>query len=250
MTRNDIQTILESAYPHELAESLITNYENALKEFKKGNWKYFGNEVGQFIEISYRMIEYKLTGTYTPIASKLPNFNERILTAWENLGSAYDEVYRIIIPRRIYSMYCIRNKRGMIHKNHIDPNKMDATVLLNDSKWILSEFFRLVSTLSFDETENVVNSIMCKENTLVWDTGYVLRILDTKMSSANKVLCLLYIRDSQSDEELRKSIEYKNLTEFKRLLRTLHKNRLIEYRGSNCILSPIGIQCAEKLLVP
>ena len=83
------------------------------------------------------------------ISNKLPNFNERILTTWENYGSAYDEVYRIIIPRCLYAMYCIRNKRGMIHKNHIDPNKMDATILLNDTKWVLAEFFRMSSTLSF-----------------------------------------------------------------------------------------------------
>lgn len=49
MTRSDIQTVLESVYPHELAESLLINYENALREFKKGNWRYFGNEIGQFI---------------------------------------------------------------------------------------------------------------------------------------------------------------------------------------------------------
>ena len=122
MTRSDIQTVLESVYPHELAESLLINYENALREFKKGNWRYFGNEIGQFIEVSYRMIEFQLTANYTPIANKLPNFNERILIAWENYGSTYDEVYRIIIPRCLYAMYCLRNKRGMIHKNHIDPN--------------------------------------------------------------------------------------------------------------------------------
>lgn len=35
MTRSDIQTVLESVYPHELAESLLINYENALREFKR-----------------------------------------------------------------------------------------------------------------------------------------------------------------------------------------------------------------------
>lgn len=248
MTRSDIQTVLESVYPHELAESLLTNYENALREFKKGNWRYFGNEIGQFIEVSYRMIEFQLTANYTPIANKLPNFNERILIAWENYGSTYDEVYRIIIPRCLYAMYCLRNKRGMIHKNHIDPNKMDATILLNDTKWILAEFFRLSSTLSFEETESIMDSIMCKESLLIWDTGSVLRVLDTKMSCADKVLCLLYMRNSQTDAELRNSVEYKNPTEFKRILKKLHTKRMIEYAAPNCALSPLGIQRAEEIL--
>lgn len=248
MTRSDIQNVFESVYPHELAESLLTNYENALREFKKGNWRYFGNEIGQFIEVSYRMIEFQLTENYTPISNKLPNFNERILTTWENYGSAYDEVYRIIIPRCLYAMYCIRNKRGMIHKNHIDPNKLDATILLNDTKWVLAEFFRLSSTLSFEETESIIDSIMCKENSLIWDTGSILRVLDTKMCCADQVLCLLYMRNSQTDTELRKSIEYKNPTEFKRVLKNLHAKRMIEYVAPNCILSPLGTQRAEVIL--
>ena len=248
MTRSDIQTVLESVYPHELAESLLINYENALREFKKGNWRYFGNEIGQFIEVSYRMIEFQLTANYTPIANKLPNFNERILIAWENYGSTYDEVYRIIIPRCLYAMYCLRNKRGMIHKNHIDPNKMDATILLNDTKWILAEFFRLSSTLSFEETESIIDSIMCKDSSLIWDTGSVLRVLDTKMSCADKVLCLLYMRNSQTDAELRNSVEYKNPTEFKRVLKKLHTKRMIEYAAPNCILSPLGVQRVEEIL--
>ena len=248
MARSDIQTVLETVYPHELAESLLVNYENALREFKKENWRYFGNEIGQFIEVSYRMIEFQLTAKYTPIANKLPNFNERILTTWENCGSAYDESYRIIIPRCLYAMYCIRNKRGMIHKNHIEPNKMDATVLLNDTKWVLSEFFRLSSNLSFDETEGIIDSIVCKENSLIWNAGSVLRVLDTRMSCADKVLCLLYICNSQTDTELRNSVEYKNQTEFKRVLKTLHNKRMIEYAAPNCTLSPLGVQRVEEIL--
>ena len=216
MTRSDIQTVLESVYPHELAESLLINYENALREFKKGNWRYFGNEIGQFIEVSYRMIEFQLTANYTQIANKLPNFNERNLKAWENYDSTYDD--------------------------------MDATILLNDTKWILAEFFRLSSTLSFEETESIIDSIMCKESSLIWDTGSVLRVLDTKMSCADKVLCLLYMRNSQTDAELRNSVEYKNPTEFKRVLKKLHTKRMIEYSAPNCILSPLGVQRVEEIL--
>lgn len=136
----------------------------------------------------------------------------------------------------------------MIHKNHIDPNKMDATILLNDTKWILAEFFRLSSTLSFEETESIIDSIMCKESSLIWDTGSVLRVLDTKMSCADKVLCLLYMRNSQTDAELRNSVEYKNPTEFKRVLKTLHNKRMIEYAAPNCTLSPLGVQRVEEIL--
>ena len=248
MTRNKIQSILQVIYPQELVDSMLTSYENALTEYKKGHWQYFGNEVGQFIEVARRIIEYQLEKKYTPLAEKLPNFNEKILITWENQSTTFPEVYRIIIPRILYAMYCLRNKRGMIHKNHIDPNKMDASVLLGNTKWVLAEFFRLASTLSFAETEAAVDSIMCRELSIIWDNGSVLRVLDTKMSTRDKILCLLYVKNNQSEIELRTSTEYKNTSDFKKILKGLHTDRLIEYSDSACIISPIGINRAEMLL--
>lgn len=247
MRRSDIQNILATAYPLELVDSMLTAYENALAEYKKGHWQYFGNEIGQFIEVTRRMIEYHLDHRYTPLANKLANFNEKVLTAWENYDTSFSEVYRIIIPRILYSMYCLRNKRGMIHKNHIDPNKMDATVLLGNTKWVIAELFRQVSSLSFEETETIINSIMIKESSIIWDTGTCLRILDTKMSSKDKILCLLYVREKMTDAELQDSIEYKNTTNFKKILYALHKEKFIEYNSAVCILSPLGIERSEHL---
>lgn len=248
MTRNDIQLTLAVAYPNELIESLLTSYENALVEYKKGHWQYFGNEVGQFIEVARRIIEYQLNGTYTSLTDKLSIFNEKLLMDFERKGSEISEVYRIVIPRILYAMYCLRNKRGMIHKSHIDPNKMDATVLLGNTKWVLAELFRIVSTLSFDETEKIVDSIMCRETSIIWDTGTTLRVLNAKMSARDKILCLLYTKNNQSENDLRNSIEYKNVSEFRKILKALHKEKMIEYTVEKCSISPVGIKKAESLL--
>ena len=45
MTQSDIQAVLGAVYPTELASSMLTSYKNALIEYKKGHWQYFGNEV-------------------------------------------------------------------------------------------------------------------------------------------------------------------------------------------------------------
>lgn len=248
MTRSDVQRTLISVYPTELVNSMLTSYEKAVAEYKKQHWQYFGNEIGQFIEVIRRLIEFKLYNKYTPLEKKLPNFNERILIEWENCDVKHAEVYRVIIPRGIYFMYCLRNKRGMIHKNHIDPNRMDASVLLSNAKWVLSEIFRQVSTMSFEETEAIVNSIMTKESTIIWDNGKILRVLDTKMASKDKIICLLYMKEKMTDLEIQKSIEYKNWSDFKKILKSLHKSKLIEYDSPNCILSPLGVEFAEKIL--
>ena len=81
MTRSDIQNVLTAVYPLELVDSMLTSYENALAEYKKEHWQYFGNEIGQFVEVARRMVEYQLDNRYTPLAKKLKNFNEEIFNS-------------------------------------------------------------------------------------------------------------------------------------------------------------------------
>ncbi len=254
MQQSKVQALLNLSLPNDVVTAIMQNYVNALGEYRKENWQYFGNEIGQFVECTRRLIEFIVQGTFTPLINKLPIFNEKILTQWACASSAIDEAYRIIIPRVLFSMYCIRNKRGMVHKNHIDPNRMDATILLYNSKWVLSEFVRLNSTFSFEETYELVNSIMNKEINFIWNIGSATRILDTKMSCADKILCLLYLEDKQTESSLFNSIEYSNLSTFRNVLQRLHSARMIEYTktkssfSSICTISPLGEQRAEELL--
>lgn len=248
MVNSTILNIIKKNFPEELAVSLLQSYIATTKEFRKRNWKYAGNEVGQFIEVARRMLEFVISSQYTPLSEKLSFFNESTLRFYEQANISVDVSYRILIPRYLFAMYSIRNKRGIIHKSEIDPNAMDLTVMLNSLKWILSEIVRLCSNLSFEQTSELIESLMEKEQPLFWDTGNTLRLLDIKMESKSKILCLLYYQDKQRDVELQKAIEYKNTTAFKIILRKLHNERKIEYANGICLLSPIGITEAEKIL--
>ena len=152
------------------------------------------------------------------------------------------------MPRILFSMYCLRNKRGAVHLSNIDPNEIDATLLLQQTKWFLAEIVRLSSNLSFDETVELIKQITCKEIEIVWDTGDSIRILKNDLTTAQKVICLLYYKDNQTDEELFDNTEYKNFSLFKnRILKDLHQKRLIEYTNQDCKISPLGIKEAETI---
>lgn len=248
MIKSEIEDVLELSVPKDLVSPFLLSYENALGQYRKENWQYFGNDVGQFIEIARRIVEYKLSGKYTLLTEQLSIFSEKVLAEYERFPKEISESYRIVVPRILYSMYCLRNKRGMIHKSSIDPNKMDASILLADAKWVLAEFFRLSSTLTFEETTAIIDSIINKEISLVWNAGENLRILNPKMATKDKVLCLLYARNGQSEMELLNATEYSNKTSFRNILKRLHKEKLIEYSSGCCVLSPTGIDEAEKLL--
>ena len=46
MEINDIKDILINEYPEELVDSILECYLKALTEYRKGNWKYVGTEIG------------------------------------------------------------------------------------------------------------------------------------------------------------------------------------------------------------
>lgn len=247
MDLKNIKNTFNSLLPEELTTELLESYNKGLNEYSKENWKYFINEMAQFNEIVYRIIEFLLTNSYTPINKKLPIFNEKILIIWENISNKEENI-KIIIPRILYSMHCIRNKRGAIHKNEISPNKMDATILLYDAKWILAEMFRICSKLSIPESQKIIDSIINKEIDLLWYTNDKIRILNKKLKCSDQILILLYSTNTMSFEKLMENIEYSNKSTFKKILLKLHKDRFIEYDGVNCTISPKGSTYAEQVI--
>ncbi len=235
-------------YDEKLIEELEKIYTKILSQYKYKNWQYFGSEVGQFNEIVYRLVEKELMGKYTPLDKKIPIFNDSVLQTWENSNKiCSDETFRVIIPRVLFSMFCLRNKRGMVHKNEISPNEMDANILLANVKWIISELIRKSQNVDFAEAQDIIANINTKDMDLIWNFDGKIKVLGN-MPTKKKVLILLYIKNKMSDDDLRQQLEYANRTLFNKILLDLHKLQLIDYSQHFCILSPIGIKEVEKIM--
>lgn len=248
MKNNQIEKLLKSDIPEELIKYLLEHLEKANKEFIKENWDYVGNEMGKFVEIAFRIVQNKNLKSYTPINKKLPIITEAFLKTFEQSNNAGEE-YRIIIPRVLYSMYCIRSKRGMIHINNINPNRMDALYLINSAKWILAEIIRITSNIDFEVAIELIGDIMHKTIPYIWKNEDVVRVLNTKLNVKEKILLLLYSEDKMSVEKLFKCIEYKNKTIFKKYISELHSSRLLELScNGECIILPNGIEYIEQIL--
>lgn len=235
-------------YDEKLIEELEKIYTKILSQYKYKNWQYFGSEVGQFNEIVYRLVEKELMGKYTPLDKIIPIFNDSVLQTWENSNKiCSDETFRVIIPRVLFSMFCLRNKRGMVHKNEISPNEMDANILLANVKWIISELIRKSQNVDFAEAQDIIANINTKDMDLIWNFDGKIKVLGN-MPTKKKVLILLYIKNKMSDDDLRQQLEYTNRTLFNKILLDLHKLQLIDYSQHFCILSPIGIKEVEKIM--
>ena len=248
MKYNQIEKMLKNEIPEGLIKPLFEHFQKANNEFLKENWDYVGNEIGKFIEIAFRIVQNKNLEQYTPINEKLPTITEGFLKVFEQSNNVGEE-YRIIIPRALYTMYCIRNKRGMIHINNINPNRMDALYLINSSKWILSEIIRLTSNIDFEIAMKIIDDILHKTIPYIWRNNDIVRVLNTKLNIKEKILILLYSEDKMSVERLFNCIEYKNKTIFKKYILELHKSRFLELDSNEeCLILPNGIEYIEQIL--
>lgn len=243
-----LRDLLVASYPEELVDLLIDYFREIDRNYRLEKWKPSELDSGHFVEVARRVIENQLFGSYTPVGSSLGSFNSGILTRYES-GSG-DESYRIIIPRVLYAVYCVRNKRGVGHVGAISPNKMDATFILSSTRWVLAEFVRLSGQSHPDDAHKAIDELTDKHVDLIWSDGETFMILDPKMKAADKVLLTLYKEDGVSAETLRERVNYKNQTNFKKILKQLESKKLIHCTHLGiCKLSPLGLREVEGRLM-
>lgn len=247
MTYMKVRDLLLSKYPEKIVEHILSSYAEVEQNYRLEKWKPSEIDAGHFVEATRRLIEHELFGSYTAFDKSIGVFNQGVLNKYES--AAGDEVYRIIIPRMLYATYCIRNKRGVGHISTISPNKMDASFILSSTKWVLAELIRIAGTSSPDKAQQLLNQVIDRQVDLVWEDGETFIILSKKLKASEKVLVALYKEDKIDSEILRCRIEYKNKSNFTKILYVLKKDKLIDFNEAGvCKLSPLGVKAAETIM--
>lgn len=240
--------ILIGRYPDELIDLLISYFKEIERSYRLESWKPSELDSGHFVEVARRIIEHELFGTYTPVSKSLGSFNPSVLGKYES--SSGDESLRIIMPRILYSMYCVRNKRGVGHVGSISPNKMDATFILSSAKWVLAEFIRIAGQTVPEIAHSIIDDLTDKHVDLVWSDEETFMILDAKMKAADKVLVALYKEDNINIGLLQQRIHYKNKSDFKKIIKQLEASKLLHWtEQDSCKLSPLGVREVENRIM-
>lgn len=243
----NIETILKLIYPPGLVDVLLTAYKDIESNYALRKWKASELDAGHFVEAVRRIIDDSLFSSYVPIDTKLPNFTDAELKRYE-LGVG-DESLRLLIPRALKAIYNIRNKRGVGHIGKISPNEMDATYILYSAKWILADLIRIASNSTADDAQKIIDEVVERRLSVLWKHEGVTRVLASGLDARAQILVLLYDENSQSEDSLRKTIEYKHASNFRKILIKLHTNRFIEFqRGNPLVLTTKGLIEAEQIL--
>lgn len=243
-----IKTALKTKYPADVCDALLEAYREIEENFSLQKWKTAELDAGHFVEASRRLLEHELFGIYTPIGKSLPTFSDGELKRYESAQG--DESLRMLIPRVLKSIFNIRNKRGIGHLGVISANEMDATLILYNVKWVLAEFVRLATDTNPHETQRMIDNIVERRIGLLWKHQGITRILESKMNARDQVLILLFDASPRTESEIQSIIEYKNTTNFRKILQRLHTARMIDWtKGGQAFITPLGSDAAEAAIL-
>ncbi|HET6255362.1 MAG TPA: hypothetical protein VFE32_14875 [Puia sp.] len=194
MSLNKIRHVLNATFPQRLVEDLVDSYQEQKRNFFLGNHRPTEVEGGRFSEASFRLLEYKTTGTFTPIGTQLNT--DGLINQFKNLSQVlYSDSIRLHIPRTLRVIYDIRNKRDVAHlADGIDPNLQDASFVFAALDWVLAEFVRISGSISADAAFALVKVITIHAIPAIEDFDGFLKTLKPSLGPSDRVLLLLYHR--------------------------------------------------------
>jgi hypothetical protein len=149
---------LSKEIPEELVRDITLSYETILIEYRKGCWEETLWKAGKFAENAFRILAFQLSGK---IEKEAPSFNEIKDRLEKTPREKLPDSIRVLIPRITSSLiYDPRSKRAAVHVKEIDPDYIDANLVVSACSWVLAEFVRLYHISKPDEIVEIINELV------------------------------------------------------------------------------------------
>ncbi len=178
--------------PADVAGRLLAEYAEAKRRLYLGDHQPTAVEGGRFAEAALRVIEHALFGKHTPFTKNLAQFNAQRLAQFESATSPFDSL-RIHVPRALYSVYAVRNKRDAAHLNDgISANLQDSTYVVGVLDWIVAEFVRIYHQVTPGEAQAIIDDLIEREVPIVEEIDGQSVLNRPSMRAADVVLVFLY----------------------------------------------------------
>jgi hypothetical protein len=246
---DDVRENLEAHLPPALVHELFEAHAEAKRSFYLGGLRLAEVEGGRFCEAVFRVLEHVTTGIFTPLGKSIKT--DKIIEKLANLpGGSHPDAVRLHIPRALRVVYDIRNNRDAAHLGDgINPNLQDATLVATVLDWVLAELVRLYHSVSANEAQAIVETIVTRKAPAVEEFGGFLKALNPKLGVSDLVLLLLYQRGktgalfSELDGWVRPSMR-SNLR--RTLQRLVHNHAYVHLDGERYVLTRAGYIVVEK----
>jgi hypothetical protein len=246
MASTSLSTVLGNL-PETLRLELVGALRNIERSYQEGRWEPSELNGGKLCEVAYSIIRGHVDGKFPRRSSKPKNMVEACKALEQE---AVSRSLRIQMPRMIVALYEVRNNRGVAHVGgDVDPNAMDALVVLSMAKWLVAELIRVFHSVDTETATRLVSTLSDRSLPVVWEIKDKKRILSNSLSMKEKTLLLLYSNTGPvAERDLIEWVEHSNPSVYRRdILRPAHKARLLEYDEAegSVEISPLGIKLVE-----
>jgi hypothetical protein len=167
-----------------LASDLATNFleirhDYATKTLERAS-------PGKFVEAFVQCLQHIATGSH----DAKPNVDDYLSKRVES-EATLSEGLRICGARIARSVYTLRNKRNIAHKNQVDPNTFDLAFAHQGAAWIMAELVRTATGLTMQEAGELIELLQAPVGSLVEEIDGI-RLIHADLSIRGEVLVLLH----------------------------------------------------------
>jgi len=155
-----VEQLLQPTFQSRHVKAALRHFREMTGEFQQGAWEEAIGKGGKFVEAALKALHLHTGGTLPPPRQFKA---DRVMNALEQLAAGpFDDAIRLTIPRACRFAYDIASNRGARHDpTEIDPNEMDARVVVTTVSWILAEMLRYAQRGSAapDEVRELVDGL-------------------------------------------------------------------------------------------
>ena len=178
---------------------------------------------GKFVETFIQCLQQIAKGKYD---SKL-NVDDYLDRRIDN-ETTVPEGLRFCGARIARSIYTLRNKRSIAHKNEVDPNTFDLAFIHQGAAWIMAELLRSASGIAMQEAGALIELVQAPVGTLVEEIDGT-RLVHGDVSVRGELLILLHSHypERVAVAEILKSMETRSSGSVRNRLGELRAEKLV-----------------------
>jgi hypothetical protein len=248
---SEVRASLLTICSTELADEMLREFQELNQRFYVADFRPSELSGARFSEAAIRICQHVCLASYTALGKTLPGLDKLLPMLEATKGDPVKDSFRIHIPRAVRLIYDFRSKRDVAHLGRgVSPNVADASLVLSTASWILAEMVRIGHRCDITTAQAIVDELVERRSPLLWHEGDVTRVLDPQLTVPQQVLLALhhFAPDRVEENKLFRWIEYSTMTNFRKVLRSLHEKALIDYRDGAAVILPPGNALIERVL--
>lgn len=238
-------TLIRQLGDRRLVENFFYSYSEISKEFISRDPVGLLQNVGLFVESSFRIIEHILFKQHTPLNRRL-SIDDLVKKFEKAKGT---EGLRIHAARLSRAVYDFRSRKKSVHLKEVDPQEIDASLVFNIATWI---FIEVLKEMKIKNGESAIKLLFTRKIPLVQEVDGILRTTNPNLLGTQRILLLLYsVPMGLTEEELlagtKKKI--KNKDHLKKNLNNLDGRDMVHHKkDGRWILFGRGFLEAEDII--